>query len=280
MKSVYPKKNYSNIFSIYYNYINEIWKFRYFIFGTVYRNFSVKYQDSFLGFFWAVFNPLMYILLYSLIFSSFINRDTDPVSSNIPYVIYVFSGMICWNFFSDLLNQTLTMLSQYSNLIKKTAFLKISLPLIVIGNSLINFSIIFVLLFFYLIYLNYINYLLVLWIIPILISLIAFTIGIGVILAILNVFLKDISQFIQIFLQILFWITPIIYFKNSAPLVLKKFTDFNPLSYYIDAFHNIFYYSVQPNINSILFLFIIGLIFCFISLFLFNKFFSEIMDEL
>ena len=265
----------------YYKYFKDILGFRHFIIGSIFRNFSLKYQDSVLGFAWALFNPLIYIVLYIIVFSTFMLKTQNDSLPNYHYGIYIFSGMLSWNLSVDILINSIGMLNQYSNLIKKTAFLKITLPIIVVGNSLINFILMLLILLVYVAIIQPdFNFILLCYLIPLLIVQSIFYIGIGVTLSIFNVFVRDISHLIQILLQILFWLTPIVYFQESAPGYLKSISNLNPMTYFVESYHSVFFYGKKPIILNLIVLFGIGIVLCILSFYLFNKFFSEIMDEL
>jgi lipopolysaccharide transport system permease protein len=261
-------------------YFQDIWAFRYFIIGTIRRNFVIKYQDSIFGFLWAIFHPLLYIIIYTVVLEKIMSRNLDSNLIKTSYGIYIFSGMISWNLAVDILTQSIGMLNQYANIIKKTAFVKIVLPIIVIGNSIINFLIIFTLLILYCIFSTSLNINLLPYVIPIVVAQVIFLIGLGVLLSIINVFVKDISQIVQILLQILFWLTPIVYMDSDMPEYLKNIIFLNPLSYFISGMHDIFYFGRAPDLNPIIIIFALGLFICLFGFYLFNKFFSEIMDEL
>lgn len=261
-------------------YFQNIWTFRYFIAGTIRRNFVIKYQDSIFGFLWAIFHPMLYIIIYTIVFEKIMTKNIDSDLIKNTYGIYIFSGIILWNLAVDILNQSIGMLNQYANIIKKTSLVKIALPIIVIGNSIINFLIIFIILIIYSIFSSSFNIYLLPYVIPIVIAQIIFLIGLGVLFSIINVFVKDITQIVQVLLQILFWLTPIVYMESDMPEYLQNILFLNPMAYLISGMHDIFYFSKVPELKPIIIIFALGFFICFLAFYLFNKFFSEIMDEL
>ena len=109
---------------------------------------------------------------------------------------------------------------------------------------------------------------------------IAFAIGLGITLGVLNVFFRDIGQFYNIFLQFWFWLTPIVYPGNILPESIRPFVHLNPLFALTESYQNIFTKGIEPNWLSLWPLVIATIVVNYLGFALFRKHSGEIVDEL
>ena len=120
----------------------------------------------------------------------------------------------------------------------------------------------------------------ILWLIPLTLIVVGLSFGIGLILGILNVFLRDIAQIIPIALQILFWFTPIVYPKDIIPAKYHFLAHLNPLYHIIDAYHQILVYNALPEISGLILSGVISLLLLISGIFLFRHASTEMPDVL
>lgn len=233
--------------------LRALWAYRGFVASSIAREFSARYRESLLGAFWSVANPLAMILIYTLIFSQLM-RAGLPGHAGDPYAfsIYLCAGIIPWNLFADTLNRLTNVFLDNGNLIKKSNFPRICLPVIAILAELVNFVIILAL---YLVFLALVGHWpgwLLLALPPLLALQLLFVLGLGVFLGTLNVFFRDVRQLTGVVLQFWFWLTPIVYTLAVVPGPVQDAMGFNPLQPLIAAYQGLFLDGRWPDAASLL----------------------------
>lgn len=257
-----------------------VWNYRGFVIGSVKREFQTRYRNSLLGAAWTVLNPLSMIIVYTVIFSQLMRARLPGVDNNLAYSIYLCAGVLAWGFFAEVINRSQSVFLENANLIKKLSFPRICLPLIVVINAGINFAIILsIFMVFLLVTDNFPGWAL-LAVIPVLLIQITFSIGLGIILGVLNVFFRDVGQFMGILLQFWFWFTPIVYPLAVLPERVKPLIDANPMAPLIAAYQGVFVYGLWPVWSTLLPPLLIAVALCVFAMRLFRKRSGEMVDEL
>lgn len=260
--------------------LESLWNYRGFILGTIKREFQAKHQNSLFGVLWAVLSPLAMIIVYTVVFSHVMKAKLPGVESNVAYSIYLCAGTLTWGLFSEITQRMQVCFLENANLLKKMIFPRLCLPLIVIGNALINFSIIFaIFVAFLLITGNFPGLLFFALILP-LVILLMMAIGLGVTLGVLNVFFRDVGQFFGIFLQFWFWLTPIVYPISILPVEVQTIIGFNPLVPVIGSFQSILVRGELPPLNGLIYPLALSIVLCCIGRYLFRRHAVDMVDEL
>lgn len=259
----------------------SLWEYRGFILANVGREFRQRYTNSLLGGLWAVLNPLTMIVIYTVIFAGIMRPRLAGQEDNIfAYSIFLCAGLLTWGAFADMVGRMQGVFIQYGNLIKKSNFPRSCLPLIVALAVLIDFAIVVTL---YLVFLgvtgNFPGWVVLAFPAVFLIQL-AFGLGLGLLTATLNVFFRDVGQFVGVVLQFWFWLTPIIYSASILPEVLRDWLWLNPMYPLIAAYQGIFLNHVWPDWGSLLGVSALALALLLFSGRLFLKLVGEIVDEL
>lgn len=257
-----------------------LWEYRGFILASVKREFMIRYRSSVLGSLWSFLNPLAMILVYTVIFSQIMQAKLPGVENGLAYSIYLCAGILTWGLHSEILSRSVNIFVENANMIKKLSFPKISLPAIVVLSSLTNFGIIFGI---------FVGFLLISGNVPawpvlalpfLLVLQVMFAASLGLILGLLNVFFRDVGQFVGIVLQFWFWFTPIVYPLSIVPETMQDWIQFNPMTPLMTAYQGIFVLNQWPDWGSLLPLFIISLLTALAGLSLFRKLSPEMVDEL
>lgn len=262
------------------NIKNILLDYKGFILSNVKREFQQKYQNSLLGAIWNVLNPLAMILIYTVIFSTIMRARLPGIDHSFAYSIYLCSGILTWGLFSEITTRGQNVFLENANLLKKISFPRICLPIIVVCNGLLNFSIIFSIFIAFLFISNLFPGIYFLAIFPVLLVLIIFAIGLGITLGIMNVFFRDVGYFFNIFIQFWFWFTPIVYVSSILPPWTLKYFALNPMFSVVGAFQTIFVMQAWPDWLSLLPTLLLGLFLCFMGMRLFKKHAGEMVDEL
>ena len=260
--------------------LRAIWSYRGFILGSVKREFQSRYRNSLLGAAWTVLNPLAMIVVYTVIFSQVMRTRLPGTDSSFAYSIYLCAGVLTWGLFSEITGRAQNVFLEHANLIKKISFPRICLPVIVVLNAGVNFAIIFGLFLAFLVFSGNFPGLVFLGTLPVLAIQVLFSIGLGMVIGVLNVFFRDVGQFFGVLLQFWFWFTPVVYTASILPEWVQAYLRFNPMTPVIQAYQAIFVHAAWPEWGTLLFPAVFGLLLCVFGMRLFRKRVGEIVDEL
>ena len=260
--------------------LRDIWTFRTFVLGSVKREFRARYAGTQFGFLWALLQPLSMILIYTLVFSNLMKSSLPGHTSKFAYSIYLCSGIITWGLFSDILGRGVGVFVHNSNLLKKVSFPKLTLPVIIILSTLLSFGIIFSIFMGFLIVTGNLPGIPLFATLPVLMILVGFSIGLGVLFGTINVFYRDVEQSISIMLQFWFWLTPVVYVPTALPTFITDILQWNPLWPIIIAMQTIFLQRRFPDWNTLLYPATLSVLFLLVGLTAFRRLNSEIVDEL
>jgi lipopolysaccharide transport system permease protein len=229
----------------------SLYRYRSFIWQHALADLRHRYAGTGMGWVWNVLHPLAMIAVYALIFGSIFSRDMAGVPGRWGLTVYLCVGFFPWIAFSDCINRGAYALSGNAAYLKK-------LPVpeqVFVAETVVAASItlVFSLTLFMLISLALgvrpTWYWLLLPVPIILLQSIGF--GFGLIVGTLNVFFTDIAQFLGIILQVLFWLTPIVYLPSQVPR-LERALNFTPATPAMLAIHNLFLFGKPPETWMIL----------------------------
>lgn len=258
----------------------RLWQFRSFIVTSVVSDFRLRFARSRLGGAWLMLHPLMQVAIYALVLSNLLSAKLPGIDNPYAYAIYLTAGMLGWTLFSELLSRTMTMFTDNAHLMKKILFPIAALPLIVTATALINAFVLLmaILLVFFL--LGHYPSPMILWIVPLFGVTVLLAVGIGGILATLNVFVRDISQVTPVFLQALFWFTPIVYMPSIIPEAYRHYLAYNPLNPLIQGFQNVLAFDIPPDGALLALTAATGTAAVVLAVFLYRRAAAEMVDVL
>jgi lipopolysaccharide transport system permease protein len=260
--------------------LKALWTYRGFILGSVKREFQSKYRNSLLGAAWNVLNPLAMIVVYTVIFSQVMKARLAGVDSTFAYSIYLCAGILTWGLFAEITGRAQNIFIENANLLKKLSFPRLCLPTVVVLNAVLNFVIIFGLFSgFLLITGNFPGWVYVA-LAPLLLIQIAFSIGLGITLGVLNVFFRDIGQLFGVVLQFWFWLTPIVYPAAILPESARLLMSFNPMAALMAAYQTILVNGHWPQWRGLWLVAFLAVLFIIIGFRLFRNHAGEMVDEL
>jgi len=262
------------------NLLKALWLYRGFISGSVKREFQAKYRNSLLGATWTILNPLAMIIVYTVIFSQVMRSRLPGVDTTFAYSIYLCAGVLTWGFFAEIVGRGQNVFLEHANLIKKISFPRICLPVIVILSAGLNFLIIFGLFTLFLAVSGNFPGWVYFTLFPVVAVQILFSIGLAIILGVLNVFFRDVGQLFGIVLQFWFWLTPIVYPLAILPEKVKSLMAFNPMATFVAAYQEVLVNGIMPNWHHFIWIAVVSLGLCIFALRLFRKRAGEMVDEL
>jgi lipopolysaccharide transport system permease protein len=260
--------------------LRECWEFRDFIVASVKRDFVSRYLGTQLGFFWAVAQPLAMIAIYTVIFSQIMRPSLPGHESKFAYSIYLCAGILCWQLFSELLNRSIGVFVHNANLLKKVNLPKLALPVIVALSGLSNFAIVLCVFLAFLVAIGSFPGAAILALIPVLVLIVAFALGLGVLLGTINVFYRDVEQSVSMLLQFWFWLTPIVYPGRTLPAFFADVLAWNPLWPIVNFTQTIFLEDRVPEWSMLAYPAVVATLLLVFGLFAFRKLSGEIVDEL
>ena len=194
--------------------LNNFKKYRYLLRELVVKNIKLQYRNSALGILWSFLQPLLTMVVLSVVFSNLFGRDSDKV---VNYPVYLLAGRLLYEFYTQSTKRAMKSVRKNASIIKKVYVPKYIYPLSMVLSTFVTFIISLsvlagVILFFKVI--NYnpidISFNIVFAVLPIAV-LLMLSLGVGMILCTLNVFFKDIENLYDVFTLLLFYLTPIVY---------------------------------------------------------------------
>jgi lipopolysaccharide transport system permease protein len=202
-----PKK----IFS--WNDLKEIWTYRELLYFLTWRDLKVRYKQTAIGIGWAIFQPFITMVVFSVFFGGLIKVPSD----NIPYPIFVYVGLLIWQFFSTSLSDASNSMVLNQSIITKVYFPRLILPISTIITKFVDFGFSSIILIGMMLYYHFAPHLIGLLILPLLvfISFMA-ALGGGLALAAINVKYRDVRYVLPFFIQLMLYVTPVIYPASIA----------------------------------------------------------------
>ena len=257
-----------------------VWNYRYFILSSIKTEFYSRFARSKLGAFWMVLHPLAQVLIFALILSQIMTAKLPGVETQYAYPVYLLAGMLGWSLFSEILSNLLTVFINNGNLLKKMAFPKLALPLITIGSALINFMLLLLMMFVVFAFLGHMPLHALYWLPLLVLITIGLSVGVGLILGTINVFIRDIGQFMTIIMQFWFWLTPIVYMPSIIPEKYHGLLMMNPMTGIIMGYQNVLVYDKAPDAELLIYPSILAVITMTLALIIFRKASEEMADVL
>ena len=215
--------------------------YRFLLKQLVGRDFAVKYKRSYLGFLWTVINPLMTMIVMSTVFAYVFKIQTEY------YSVYLIIGNVVFNCFSEATQLALASVVGSGQLIKKVYMPKCIFPISKVLFSFINFLITLIPVAIVMIYYRISVSPLILLLPIVLVCLFVFSLGIGLLMATLQVSLRDTQYLYGIVLTLWTYLTPLFYTMESLSPSMQKVMVYNPMYIYIDAVRQLLIYHTLPN---------------------------------
>ena len=233
------------------------------------KDIKARYVGSGLGILWTVLLPLFQILLYWFVFST-IMRIRPYSNANIPYVYYLLSTFVFWLAMSEGIARSGVVIIENAELVKKVSFPRNILPIAATLSSFLHnmIGVIITLVIFAFSGILHIHMLLI---IPVLMLQLMFSIGIGLLMAAIVPYIRDIQQVMGQVLQGMFFLSPIIYTLENIPEKFRSFAFLNPVTVYIESYHQIIFERHFPNLMYIYGMVFISVFFFFAGIKVFHK---------
>ena len=218
--------------------LDEVWEFRELLFFFTWRDVKVRYKQTLLGAAWAVLQPVLTMVIFSVFFGGLARVGSD----GLPYPLFSYAGILPWTFFSFGLSQASNSLVGSSNLIKKVFFPRLIIPLAAVLTGLVDFVISFVVLIGLMAWYRVPPNPMVIWMPALLLLALLAALGFGLWLAALNVEYRDVRHVVPFFVQIWLFVTPVIYPTSRLTTKLAEYgiptwlCGLNPMAGVVEGF--------------------------------------------
>ena len=222
------------------NFFRQIGEKRYLLYQLVKRDLVSKYVDSYLGLTWSILEPLATTVILSAIFKF---GFKSGLVQDIPFFLYMFSGMVAFNFFSTGLSEGTNVIRNYSFLVKKVDFRLSLLPVVKnISCSIFHVIMVSLLIIALMIHGYYPSWY---WFqfLYYFFAMNVLVLGVSWMTSAISIFVPDISRLISICLQFLFYLSPVFWSMSNIPEKWAIYFKFNPLFYIIQGYRDSFIYG-------------------------------------
>lgn len=255
--------------------LKEIYDYRQMIFSLVKKDLRGRYKGSVLGFMWTFINPLLQLVVYTVVFSLILRTDIER------YYLYLFVALIPWIFFSASLTGGSASIVAQKDLVKKIYFPRQVIPISYVTSSFVNMLLSFIVVFIVIIFSGTgINPLAVLCLPVIMIVEYMLALGTALIASAVTVYFRDLEHILGIVTMAWMYMTPIMYDKSIVPERLLPLFNLNPMTHIIGCYRDVLYYKAVPQLSGLLSSFILGTVFLVAGHFLFLKLQRHFAEEL
>ena len=264
-------------------HLKELYEYREMIFSLVRKDLRGRYKGSVLGFLWTFINPLLQLVVYTIVFSVIMRASYEQ------YYLFLFVALVPWMFFSSSVTDGASSILREKDMVKKIYFPREVLPIATVTSAFVNMILTFIVVFGVVIIagrgihihamlclpivmiVEYILYLPVVMIVEYILCL-----GIALIVSSITVYLRDLQYILGIFVMALQYLTPVMYgvdmVENSgAGYWLVFLFNLNPMTPIIRIYRQIIYYGEVPELHSLLLALIVGIVFIVIGEVMFKK---------
>jgi len=216
--------------------LRELWRYRDLLYFLTIRGIKAKYAQSILGVSWAIIQPLVTTLVFTIVFG----RLAKVSSDGIPYALFSFLGLWPWTYFSATLTESSNSLVTNASMITKVYFPRLVLPLSAIFSKLLDFLIAFFVVVIFLIYFKVMPGWGVLWVPLFTVQLLLASLGLGLILSAMAVQYRDVKHAMTFLVQILMYSAPVVYSTSAVPAQWQVWYSLNPMVGVVEGFRAAF----------------------------------------
>jgi len=213
--------------------LGELWRFRDLIYFFVWRDVKVRYKQTLFGGAWAIIQPFALMIVFTFVFGRIVPVETPP---GVPKPIFYYAGLVPWTLFATSLASASGSLAMNASLIQKIYFPRLILPLSSVGSALVDFvvalSIVFIMLFVYGLGISW-N---VVWLPAFTLLAVLTALAAGLWLGALNARYRDVQYVVPFLLQLLLFITPLMYPSSQVPANIRPLYFLNPMAGVVEGF--------------------------------------------
>jgi lipopolysaccharide transport system permease protein len=212
--------------------LRELWEYRELLYFFIWRNIKIRYKQTVLGGAWAVIQPFLTMIVFSIFFG----RLAGISSEGVPYPVFVYTALVPWTFFANSLSQASNSLLENERMITKIYFPRLLLPMATVFSGLLDFMISFLLLIGMMLWYG-LAFPARIWLIPFFLLMTTVTaLGVGLWLSAMNVRYRDVRYVIPFLIQFWLFCTPVAYSSSLVPAQWQTFYGLNPMTGMVEGF--------------------------------------------
>lgn len=252
----------------------DLYQYRELLKTNVQKEIRGKYKGAWLGILWSFLNPLLMLMVYSLVFP-YIMRVQIP-----NYTMFLMTALMPWNFFTQTVANSSFAVIASGSILKKVYFPREILPISVVLSNVVNFLITFIIIIVFLLFSGVgITWTILLFPLVLLVqTLLMF--GIAFILSSITVYARDVEHIVNVIVMALFYGTPIVYTLDMLPAKFRTILYLNPMTPIIDAYRDVLFYQKLPNFMQLGIVAVISVGIMIFGLWVFRKLQKNFVEEL
>ncbi|MBL8058807.1 MAG: ABC transporter permease [Anaerolineales bacterium] len=212
--------------------LGELWEYHELLYFLMWRDIKVRYKQTLLGAAWAILQPFLTMVVFSLVFGRLAKISSD----GIPYPIFSYAALVPWTFFANGLQHASQGMVQHANMIKKVYFPRLAIPVAKVLAGVVDFALSFVVLIGMMLFYGIPPTLATLWVPAFLLLALVTALGAGLWLAAINVHYRDIGYTVPFLVQFWMYATPIVYPASLLPEPWRSLYGLNPMAGVIEGF--------------------------------------------
>ncbi len=255
--------------------IKEIYNYREMINGLVRKDLRGRYKGSVLGFGWTFVNPLLQLIVYTMVFSVIMRAGIEN------YYVFLFVALVPWIFFAAAITGGSSSVLASGDMVKKIYFPREVLPIAYVTSAFVNMVLSFVVVLLVLLVTGYgINFVALLFMPIIMLVEYLLALGIALISSACTVYLRDLEYILGIIAMAWQFLTPVMYSSDMVPEALLPIWNLNPMKAVIEAYRQILYFKQIPELSTLLTATVLGVAFLAIGYIVFDKLQKGFAEEL
>ena len=212
--------------------LHELWEYRDLLYFFVWRDIKIRYKQTFLGFAWALIQPLLAMIIFTLFFGNLAKIPSD----GIPYPIFTYAALLPWTLFSESLTRSTNSMVTNANIIQKVYFPRVALPISSVLSPLLDFGIAFTILILMMVYYSIMPTTNIILLPAFILLAVITSLGIGLWTSALNAMYRDFQYVIPFIIQIWMYASPVVYPVSMIPEKYQFLYGLNPMAGVIEGF--------------------------------------------
>ncbi|MCI5502372.1 MAG: ABC transporter permease [Lachnospiraceae bacterium] len=255
--------------------IKELYAYREMLISLVRKDLRGRYKASVLGFLWTFINPLLQLIVYTIVFSVIMRAGIKD------FYMFLFVALVPWIFFSSSLTGGATTIINNGDMVKKIYFPRLVLPMAYVTSCFVNMLFCFIVIFAVIIVTGFgVNFTALLCLPLIMIIEYILALGISFITSACTVYLRDLEHILGIATMAWMYLSPIMYPASFVPDKYQALFNLNPMTPVITAYRDILYYKTVPHFQTLLSSAIIGVVSVIVGYFVFEKLQKGFAEEM
>jgi ABC-2 type transport system permease protein len=255
--------------------LKELYAYRQMIFSLVKKDLRGRYKGSVLGFLWTFINPLLQLVVYTVVFSFILRTNIER------YYLYLFVALIPWIFFSSSITVGAASVVAQKDLVKKIYFPRMVIPISYVTSCFVNMLLCFIVVFAVIVITGVgVNFIALLTLPVIMAVEYLLALGMALLTSAVTVYFRDLEHILGIISMAWMYMTPIMYDKSIVPERLLPVFNLNPMTHVIESYRAVLYSKQVPDLSSLLSAAGLGVLFLLIGALVFNKLQRHFAEEL